>query len=188
MRAVFAALMLVSPAAAQDLNDYDLILEQNADKVVIETAPDGSVTRTLDTGNGVSVSCAADGCVGMDMSGWAMGCAFGLFAEVAAFAQVCAVPLSKDQAAVVDGAFRDVGAFVAANAVPPRPADYPTAVLAERVRVMQAEIAAAPGDICAKPFETETGTLLGAIVHELNPDELRRVLSVPRLPVMNPCL
>lgn len=189
MRYLTLVLLLSTPAKAQEWIDFDLVMQQSADQVVMTTDANGQTVRTLDMGDGVIVNCDPDGCTGTEtVSEFAVGCAFSIYAEVAAFAQVCKVPLTAEQAAVVEGAFRDVGAFVAGNAVPPRPADYPAEFLARRIAAMSAEFAAAPTDICLDPFETDYGMMLGALALDLDPEALREGLSVPRLPVMNPCL
>jgi hypothetical protein len=189
MKAVFVAMVLAVPASAQEWIDHDLLMQQNAERVVVETDAAGRQTRRLDMGNGVLVSCDPDGCMGMDQSEYgAVGCTFSIYTEVAAFAKACNVPLSADETAALDGAFDEIGSFVAENAVPSLPASYPQEFLARRVMALGEEIAAASEDICANPFEGDIGFFLTAIIQDEQREDLRRSLAIPRLPVMNPCL
>lgn len=181
--------VVAGPATAQDWIDFDLLMQQNTDRMVMSSDGLGRETRTLDMGDGVSVVCDDRGCTGFDNSAnGAIGCTFSIYTEIAAFAEACEVPLTAERSAVLDGAFRDIGAFIARNAVPPRSEDYPQDLLARRVTALKAKIAGSGEDICAKPFEGDHGMLLSAIIANPDPAGLQKILSTPRLPVMNPCL
>jgi hypothetical protein len=120
------ALSMAAPATAQSLIDYDLVMQENADRVVVATDAEGRETRTLDMGNGVMISCGPDGCIGMDMTDkGALGCTFAIFTELQAFAQVCEGVLDADGKAAMTEAFDTVGQIVARNAVPPPSRNLP---------------------------------------------------------------
>jgi hypothetical protein len=193
MKAVILGFVLtagmVGPAMAQEWIDYDLVMRQNADRVQVTTDAGGRETRTLDMGDGVSVTCDKDGCFGIDQSdSGAIGCTFSIVTELQAFARICEVPLSADETARLDHMFGQLGAFVAANAVPPRPADYPADLLARRMAGLSQEAAGDRQAICAPALEGEIGFMIDAFASPETADEMTRMLARPRLPVMNPCL
>ncbi len=183
------ALLMAAPATAQSLIDYDLVMQENADRVVVETDAQGHETRTLDMGNGVMISCGPDGCLGTDMTDkGALGCTFAIFTELQAFAEVCEGVLDADGKAAMTEAFDTVGQIVARNAVPPRPASYPQEVLdaaMARLRVQLGENAASQ---CRAELDGDVGIMLQAVVQGWQAGEGRPDPSDDRLPVMNPCL
>jgi hypothetical protein len=183
------ALSMAAPATAQSLIDYDLVMQENADRVVVATDAEGRETRTLDMGNGVMISCGPDGCIGMDMTDkGALGCTFAIFTELQAFAQVCEGVLDADGKAAMTEAFDTVGQIVARNAVPPLPATYPQEVLDATVARLQAGLGDDPAGQCQAQMDGDVGMMLLAVVQGWQAGEGRPDPSDDRLPVMNPCL
>lgn len=184
MRGVALALaLLAAPASAQEWIDYDLVLQQNAGRVVTTVDEAGVRHAVLDMGDGVTLSCRGDSCSGHDSNG-AVGCSFVVLLELRALAQVCEVALPPGDAARLADAFDRVGAFVAGNAVPPRPADYPPGMLSRRIENLGKEAASYCG------AQAAAGALahVQAVAAGLGLAEISAQLSPPRLPVTNPCL
>jgi hypothetical protein len=190
MKAVFARVLMVAlmapPAMAQGWIDYDLLMQENAARVVTETAADGAVIRTLDMGDGVVVVCDAQGCTGMDTGPQgAAGCTFAIVSSLRDAIVACpALGTAAQQARIMD-LYASIGAFVAANAVPPRSWDG--------LRRMM-EDASAPGigrmrGQCAAVTagNSDVAMMLGALAGSTD-DALDPATWAPRLPVMNPCL
>lgn len=193
MRAVIAFLVSLGPAWAEPWIDYELLFRQNADRVVVTRNAAGTETRSIDFGDGVSVSCSDDGsCFGTDMKG-AVGCTFALITEVKAIAKVCPLPVPPEQIAGLDRLYELFGSFVARNAVPPQEwsdlAGYVDAV----PQPYRDVIAAEGPEACEEVTQPDSDVLqmlnnllqMGAPENEA---KLAQGLSRPRLPVMNPCL
>ncbi len=186
MRAALALLMLAAPCWAEPWIDYDLLFQQNADKVVVRTDALGETTRQIDFDNGVSVSCSDQGCVGLDQNG-AIGCVWSIYSSLLAVAEVCGIP--KERTANIAEYHRLLTTFVARNAVPPRS-------LAEIEALHQSEVdhyrrgGDGPLD-CAAALapDSDVGMMLdGLMSQEVDLDAATKALATPRLPVMNPCL
>lgn len=174
---------------AQSLIDYDLVLQQNADRVVVTTDAEGRQIRTLDMGNGVTISCGPDGCLGTDISDrGALGCTFAIFTELRAFSEVCPGSLDVEGTAAMTEAFDTVGQIVARNAVPPRPASYPQEVLDAAMARLRAELGEDAASQCQAELAGDMGLMLQAVVQGWQAGEGRPDPSDDRLPVMNPCL
>lgn len=189
MKFLWVPVLLASPAAAQGLIDYDLLMAQNADRVVVQTDSAGRETRVLDMGDGVTVTCDAEGCVGMDMTDkGALGCTFSIVTELRAFAEVCNWPLTEAESAALTDGFDRIGAVVAANAVPRRPASFPHEVLETTRNRLRAGLGADPVAACAAEAEGDVGQMLRAIVQGWQAGEGKVDPADSRLPVMNPCL
>ena len=183
------ATLMAAPAMAQPLIDYDLVMQEHADRVVVETDAQGRETRTLDMGNGVTISCGPDGCVGMDMTDkGALGCTFAIVTELRAFAEVCEGALDAAGKAAMTEAFDTVGQIVARNAVPPRPASYPQEVLDAAMARLRADLGADPASQCQADLDGDVGLMLQAVVKGWQAGEARPDPADDRLPVMNPCL
>lgn len=188
MKWIPALILSTNACAAEPWIDYDLLMQQNADKVVTETAPDGSVTRTLDMGNGVSVSCSADGCMGMDMSeGGAMGCTFAILVDLQTVARACTGILTPEKQTAFDQLYEKVGRFIAENAVPPRPFETLTADMDGQISKAMAEYTP---EACA--IAAEEGSDVRLFLDMFTAPEtltgFDAVLATSRLPVINPCL
>lgn len=187
MRAVLAFAMLVSPCRAESWIDYQLLLEQNADRVVISTDASGTVTRHLDLGDGVTVSCTDQGCVGTDMNG-AVGCSWAIYAELLALAEVCGIPAERTAGMTEHQRLRS--AFVARNAVPPRGVAEIEAFHQRLVDRYRGEAAKEP-QICKEVLDpnSDVTMMLDALAsQDIDPGAAAKEFEKPRLPVMNPCL
>lgn len=184
-----AALLTAAPAMAQPLIDYDLVLQENADLVVVSTDAQGRETRTLDMGNGVTIRCDSDGCVGYDMSDkGALGCTFAIFTELQAFATVCEGSLDAAGKAAMSEAFETVGQIVARNAVPARLATYPQEALDAAIARLRAGFGPDMAGQCKAEMDADIGMMLQAVALEWQNEASRPDPADDRLPVMNPCL
>ena len=121
----------------------------------------------------------------MDMSE-AVGCSWAIVFELRAAVTACPDLATPDQAENLDTLWEEIGQFAAANAVPPR--DW--ADIGPEWAAAMAARAAAVAPACGEMALPGSDVLL--FVQALgNPEavaEMRRTLSRPRLPVMNPCL
>lgn len=189
MKAGAAILLLASPVPAQDLIDYDLLMRQNADRVVVTTDAQGHAVRTLDMGDGVTVRCDENGCVGMDLSeNGALGCAFAIVTELRAFAEVCDTSVDATTKTAMAVAFDAVGQIAVRNAVPPRPMSYLQDVLDAAKDRLRADHGADLAGWCRAELETDVGGILREIVAAWQAGPQRPKPDDDRLPVMNPCL
>lgn len=123
MRWLLAMLLLPSSAFAQemlgdDLIDFDRLLLENADKVVETIDPWGNPARTLDLGDGQSITCTDMGCSGTGLNS-GLGCDWALLTTVRGLAAACSVPTSNGLEAL-QGLHKRMSAHVARNAYPPR--------------------------------------------------------------------
>lgn len=172
-------------AAAEPWIDYDLLMQQQADKVVVTTGADGE-TRTLDMGNGVVVTCTDDSCTGTDRNG-AVGCVWTIYSSLLALAEICAVP--ADQTERLRDVYGKLADFVAANAVPPRSTDDIDVLHRQRIEDFRAGKGPTGPIDCAEILSPESDVMMMVDMMRSDssgyPDE---VLATPRLPVMQPCL
>lgn len=173
-------------AWAEPWIDYDLLLQQEADTVVVSTDADGRETRRLDMGNGVTVTCSDTGCVGVDETG-AVGCAWKIYSSLLAIAEVCGIPQGKTTR--LTDIHRKLTDFVAANGVPPRSTAEIEALHRQEVEAYRNGTGTTGPLVCENVTapESEVMTMIDAMATDDSgyPDD---VLAVPRLPVMNPCL
>jgi hypothetical protein len=186
MKAVLALLVMSGPCWAEPWLDYELLLEQNADKVVISTDASGAVTRHLDLGDGVTVSCSEQGCIGMDQK-VAFGCLWSVYASLLASAEVCGIPEARTTK--MTDYHRLLTAFVARNAVPTRSVAEIETIYRD-LYVDRYRKSDGPVD-CAKVLAPDSDVM--ALIDDLSSSQLDREaieagLATPRLPVMNPCL
>ena len=187
MRAFLAVILLAAPCGAEPWIDYDLLLQQNADKVVVSADASGAVTRRLDFGDGVTVTCSDQGCVGMDMNE-AVGCSWAIFSELLAVAEVCGMPAEKTAGMTEHQRLRT--AFVARNAVPPRKVAEIEAFHQSVVDRFRAEVAKNPLT-CKQTLapDADVRMMIDAISSQaVDLDAVAKAMEKPRLPVMNPCL
>jgi hypothetical protein len=195
VRVALVLLVLAGPCRADPWIDYDLLLEQNAEKVVVSTDASGSVTRSLDLGDGVTVSCSDQGCVGMDQTG-AVGCVWSIYSELLAVAEVCEIPAERTES--VSAHFGLLTAFVARNALPPRSVAEIEAVHQGQINLYRNGIGGGPLD-CGEATRPDSDVMLmldglsdqvsaGTVADEDEAFDPEAFLATPRLPVMNPCL
>jgi hypothetical protein len=187
MKRLAALVMCAGPSWADPWIDYELLLQQNADRIVIGTDASGAVTRLLDLGDGVTVTCTDNGCVGMDQNG-AVGCAWAIYSELLAVAEVCGVP--PERTAGMTEFQRLQNAFVARNAVPPRGLAEVEAVHQGVVDRFRAEAERNPLT-CKELLAPESDVTMmidGIESQAVDLEAAAKAMETPRLPVMNPCL
>ena len=187
MRWVLAGLVLAGPAWAEPWIDYDVLFRQNADRVVTITDASGGVTRQLDMGDGVVVSCSDQGCFGVDDKG-AVGCTWMIYSAVLAVAEVCKVSDARTlQMQKVFGLFTG---FVAENAVPPRSVAAIRALHQSEVDRYREGGETVPLD-CGEAVAPGSDVMMmidNLTSQQIDLDAVEEALKTPRLPVMNPCL
>jgi hypothetical protein len=187
MKILPALILCASPVWADPWIDYDLLLQQNADRVVVTTDAAGKVTRALDLGDGVTVTCTDQGCVGIDQNG-AMGCAWAIYSELLAVAEVCGLP--PERTAGMTDVQRLQTAFIARNAVPPRSVAEVEAIhqgIVDRYRAELEKNPLACQELLA-PDSDMTMMIDGIASQPVDLDAAAKAMETPRLPVMNPCL
>lgn len=191
MRAAVAFLLMGLPCHAEPWIDYDLLFQQNAERITVSTSAEGVEVRSIDFGNGITVSCGELGCWGLDANG-AIGCVWVIYSELLAAARACDV--REDKVGRLPQDFEQLTAFVAQNAVPPRSIDEISAIHNETIARLRRDDAAQSGEICRDVLapESDVQTMLEQLTKASEADEgsseLQKLLSTPRLPVANPCL
>lgn len=190
MRPVLALALSAGACWAEPWIDYARLLEENSSRVITTIDESGQVTRQIDFGDGVVVTCTKDGCVGMDMNG-AVGCAWSIYSALRAVAEVCNIP--EERMAGLVAAHRRLTTFVATNAVPPRSEAEIEGYHRREVELyrtgqgadgpLDCAEATAPGSDVMLMLEGVTGQLANEATSEID-----TLLASPRLPVMNPCL
>jgi hypothetical protein len=123
MRWLLAMLLLPSSAIAQemlgdDLIDFERLLLENADKVVETTDMAGNPARTLDLGDGQSITCTDTGCDG-DGPNAGLGCEWEWLTIARGMAVACSAPPGPGLTALEE-VHGYISAHVAQNAYPPR--------------------------------------------------------------------
>lgn len=188
MKWSLAVVLSANMATAQSLIDYDLLFQQNADKVVTEADEQGNISRSLDLGNGVTVDCSEDGCIGMDMNG-ATGCMWSILTELRATREMCELPVGDQTDRLVD-LHGKLSAHVAANAVPPRSASEVEGWYADRAAALRTEAGDDLAAACAQIRDpaSDVMQMLQAFTAPEAAAGMDEFLARPRLPVMNPCL
>ena len=199
MRAALLVLLLAGPAAAQDLINYGILLDQNRDRVVTTTDASGAETQTLDMGNGVVVTCTDDDCIGVDSGAGAVGCVWSLVSHLRAVAEIC--NFSDDGRNSIEAVYDRLESFVAENAVPPRSPKDLEVFYRQRVSVYRFgddghkpmdctdEVSMGSGLMIIYQFFTTPSPATHAPVREDDETfDVDAFLATPRLPVMNPCL
>jgi hypothetical protein len=163
------------------------LLQQHADRVVVSIDASGAVTRQLDLGDGVTVTCSDQGCVGIDQNG-AVGCAWAIFSELLAVAEVCSLP--PERTTGMTELLRLQSAFVARNAVPPRSVAEVEAVHQGVVDRYRGELEKNPL-LCRELLAADSDVTMmidGIASQPIDLDAAAKAMEKPRLPVMNPCL
>jgi hypothetical protein len=198
MRALFAALLFASPGSAQELIDYNLLLEQHTDRVVTTVDDKGDAVRTLDMGDGIVVTCTSDSCVGLDEQGPEVGCIWSLLVGLRAAIEICSLPETSETKGVMSS-YERVTAFVAENAVPPRSTDEMETLYRQAFDEWRREADGHPLD-CKR--ETEPGSEMMMAINAFSEGSIDRsgasnvtefafdldaLLAKPRLPVADRC-
>ncbi|MEM9788457.1 MAG: hypothetical protein AAF801_18310, partial [Pseudomonadota bacterium] len=164
-----------------DLIDYERLFAENAEEVEVVSADReilkvGDITILRGSDEGFEYT-------GLDQSGQgSVGCFVSVLASLESAMRACEVTLPPEQQAISDAYRADALAFYAANAFPP-------AELAEVERRFEALIASElemSRPFCANPsVVTDFSDRL--FVEDTRP-EIDGMMSIPRLPVANPCL
>lgn len=180
---IVAAAFCAAPALADplDLIDYEAIFAQNANEVEVVSNTRsilqvGDVTLLHDTAEPQPYT-------GLDESGQAaVGCFVTILATIESAMQACEVDLPEDQAAIQASYTVEALSFYAANAVP--------AVDIETVRARFDNFVATQIE-GARPYCANLDVvtnLADRLFTEDSRAEVSGMISVPRLPVSNPCL
>lgn len=182
--ALFALLILSTPARSEPWIDDALLMQQHADDVVTRTDANGRLVRTLSLAEGLTVTCTDDGCHGMDMQDQT-GCLMLILHELRNISQACPRQISGDQQGRLDRVYNHIGTFVAANAVPVT--DWSSL----RALMDAGMPAAAMTDAeCAEFAGPQSGVIrmMQALTDSAALAQLENHVPTPRLPVANPCL
>lgn len=177
------AALWAGPLAADplDLIDYAGIFAQNADKVV-EVSPARSILQ-LENVTILHDTNEATEYAGLDESGeGAVGCFVSILATIESALQACEVTLPDGQAAIQAIYLDEALSFYAANTVP----------VASRETVQDRFDALVASQIeGARPYCANLSVVTNLAAQIFNPDsraEIAGMMSLPRLPVSNPCL
>lgn len=176
---------VAAPAGAEPWIDYDLLLDRHRDEVVTGTDAGGRAVRTLQLGT-VTVTCVQGaGCQGVDRDG-AVGCLFSVVAELRAATAMCRLGVPDADRKALDRLYNRVGSYVAANAVPPMAWGNLEGYAGSLSTPDRKGIVRMSGADC-EAAAAMAGAILPALRSSEAAAELDRILSAPRLPVMNPC-
>ena len=182
-RLIALALVCAGPALADplDLVDYPTIFAENADAVeVVSSARSvlqiGPMTLLRDTNEPREYT-------GLDESGeGAVGCFVSILATIESALQACEVSLPADQADIQATYLQEALTFYGANAVPV--ADFAT--VKDRFDALVASQISG-----ARPYCNNLDIVTNLADRIFTPDsrtEITGMMSLPRLPVSNPCL
>ena len=187
-RLIALVILLAHPAQAQDWNDYEQILAQNADRMTQETDSAGMLVRKLTLDPQITITCTgpegAAVCEGRELAGLVpIGCAMQLSSEISAIMHKCEAFGSTAERATVATIFERTGTYVAAQTVPAQDwsALRPLAEAAADLTVQ--------GQSCDVYMDPDGSwlVLLRAVVNAETQERLRKSLLVPRLPVASRC-
>lgn len=173
-------------AFAEPWIDYALLLETHRDEVTIGVDAEGRATSELQLGD-VMVTCVeAEGCYGVDRNG-AVGCLFSMVAELRGYVSACGLEVPSEARAVLEQTYERVGRYVAANAVPLMEWSELDGY-AGSLSVADGMPPIAPSEEACREVDSIIGSVVSNLQDRDQSAELDQLLSVPRLPVMNPCL
>jgi hypothetical protein len=189
----FAAILVLSlavslasraPAAGQEVN-LDAIAAQPGAQITTSTNNDGSEVKEVKLPNGVVFRQERRNgetrTVGIDTSGHgAVMCSWGIFVGVHAALEICPEfrnePLKADLASAIDR----INDFIVANSLSPvSKADLMKRAASGRKDVPQ---------LCRSDDMAGMIKAFGSMSHDKFTSTVSDLLSVPRPPVMNPCL
>lgn len=183
------ALGLSGAAQAQGI-DHAAIFEREAARVVEAGTENGAVVETLQMENGIELRrlTAEDGVVtyeGIDRSGLgAVGCLYRIYFELDAAGRFCPWAPPPEAAQTFERRLNRIATFVAENGEPRREPGEAPAMLDTAREAYGREVARLG---CPEPGEGMQG-FAAALASEAMDPVLDMALSVPRLPVMLPCL
>lgn len=199
---VLAALLLASaPAGAEDWGTpYDKLFAEAADRVKRSKAKDGTEIREFLTKGGVQIRQERkDGKVRtgtLDMQHGAVLCFWEIAVTVRAALETCEETDRPDVAARLDTTIGKLNQFITANALEkPTSAQMQSAIEARTRHFRQSQSAPDKGRVsCAKSGQKALNFFNSYIsdVAKKSDEEYQagidKLLAVPRLPAMNPCL
>ncbi len=182
-RLAIIAALCAGPAFADplDLNDYAALFADNADKVQV-VSPARSILQLEDI-TILHDTNEARQYTGLDESGeGAVGCFVSILATIESALQACEVALPADQTAIQATYLDEALSFYAANTSPPSTRetvqDRFDALVASQVQG-------------ARPF-CENLSIINNLADQIftadSRAEIDGMMSLPRLPVSNPCL
>lgn len=167
--AIFAAHEAeVQPGGELDGRAVDLLTLPEGIELRRLTGPNGEVTFT-----------------GIDSSGnGAVGCLYETFFELVAMGRFCPWTPPKADAVVLEDRLRRIARFVLENGVPAEDPETAESVIEAGMARWQREFGT---QVCAEPDYGLQG-FAGALASDAFGSVLDTALSVPRLPVLEPCL
>ena len=190
MRLWIAALALWPFAAPAQQVDYAAIFDQHAADVSPGGELDGRAVDLLSLPGGIELRRlnGPNGEVsytGIDSSGLgAVGCLYEMYFELVAMGRYCPWTPPKAEGAVLEARLRRIARFVMVNGVPAQDPEGVEAFLEAELTRWQRDIGT---QACADPGHGLQG-FAGALASEGFGAVLDTALSVPRLPVSQPCL
>jgi hypothetical protein len=190
--AVFGASIHFGSGAGAFENDYAALFAAH-EAEVMQAEPG---VRRLELPGPVIVSAitAADGSlrhVGVDQSGLgAAGCTYHTLVQVVVAAGLCPGTLSPTESATLDAHLEQAARFMAANGFPPVPAREARPQLLDDLRALSEQYTSEGALQCP---DGDTGVqdwaeMARNLARPGGRAAIERALSLPRLPVMNPCL
>lgn len=199
-----AALLLILPLASVNAEDwgtpYDKLFAEAADRVKHSKAKDGTEIREFLTKGSVQIRQERkDGKVStgtLDMQHGAVLCFWEIAVTVRAALQTCQETNRPKLAARLDTTIGKLNRFIVANALEkPTMAQMQSAIDARMDRFRQSQAAPQTGRVsCAKSGQKALAffnSYLTDVAKKSDEDYqagIDKLLSVPRLPSMNPCL
>ncbi|MEL6682693.1 MAG: hypothetical protein AAFQ09_08605 [Pseudomonadota bacterium] len=177
------SILAATPAITDPLNliDYEQLFADNAARVEIVSED----REILQIGDIMILRGSEEGFeyTGLDQSGHgAVGCFVSVLASVQSALQTCEIALPPEQQIISDAYRRDALAFYAANA-------FPSATI-EEVESRFAALVESEIEL-SRPFCSDPAVITDfsdRLFVEDSKDEISSMMSIPRLPVANPCL
>jgi hypothetical protein len=186
--------MLIVPSLAWaegfpgDMIDFDLLMRENADQVVVTTDGLGRPIRRLELGDGQRIECSDTECSGYDLHN-ATGCTWKWLSYWRATVEFCEFPKSAATEALEKVQSRYAN-HIAENAVPPRSNDE----IEIRYLLMLEEFLDSDSDAVAEicsDANYSSGEIAAVLALFSDPEAMAVVeatLATPRLPMFEPCL
>ena len=179
----------------QTLPDIDRLAAEPGAEVVRDT--NGAVAAVTLQRNGVSIRSTRQSgqvrTVGVDQSGHgAVLCLWRIYIQARSSLDLCLPNQYPELRREMDGTIGRINNFIAANSLVPISAQAVAAAIAAQDAAIKTQLQAmGPGGlakVCAAPAATQLAT---ALAHQSQAERQRFVadlVSVPRPPVMNPCM
>lgn len=189
MRRLASAVLLVllaGRASGEPWIDYELVLEQNASKVVKSKDDRGRLVRSIDFGDSLTVRCTGQSghaaCFGMDRSQkGGTGCLFVILHDLQDIARDCPGIVTAPERDRIEEFYEMVGTYVADNAVP--------RMGWSELRDKMASVGAGQTKPqCESVSDPEMVVWIQQLVAPANLEAFKNADRPSRLPVTNPCL